>query len=390
MSPAASLQLVEGVEVVRHRGWAALAAPMASSCLRLDVDEADWIEGALTGDRHLHVDDARFDELAEALVSEKFIVGSAAPRLRSRRWRISVQGVELYAVGKIFGQAHRSLLKHLFHPVVGGIFAVIAVLGTAALAVQLIADVPMATQTMNPFAAALLVLVVDLVATLLHESAHGVVLARYGRAIRSVGFGFYWGAPCFFVDATEALLLPSRRRMLQSAAGPLADVILAGSASLLAVVFPQPLKGVLLLIAVLIWLDVIVNLVPFLELDGYWVVADYLDRPGLRADAQVAAGLMFRHPRRAASWLAVYGFAGLLFGAGMVTAALFGWWYILGDVVQGLASDGVLGVLMLIPLVLPVAASWFALICQLGFALHDRARRQRRASGAGLQETTSA
>ena len=43
-----------------------------------------------------------------------------------------------------------------------------------------------------------------------------------------VGIGFYWGALTFYVDASQALFLPRRTRMLQASAGILTDLVVCG------------------------------------------------------------------------------------------------------------------------------------------------------------------
>ena len=42
----------------------------------------------------------------------------------------------------------------------------------------------------------------------------------------------YFGSPAFFVEASDSLMLDRRQRILQSFAGPFAELVLAGFSSL--------------------------------------------------------------------------------------------------------------------------------------------------------------
>ena len=134
--------------------------------------------------------------------------------------------------------------------------------------------------------------------------------------------------------------------MTQSAAGPLSDVVAAGACSVGSLFVHGAPATVLVLHAVFLWLAVITNLVPFLELDGYWVLADHLDRPQLHAESVAAARRMAASPVRGATRLGAYGMVSTLFGAGMLAVGLVAWWAVIGDVVVALAGGGAVGLLI--------------------------------------------
>ncbi len=66
--------------------------------------------------------------------------------------------------------------------------------------------------------------------TFMHELGHAVVISRYHRKVKSAGFLIYFGSPAFFVEATDSLMLERRQRILQSSAGPLTELVIAGVA----------------------------------------------------------------------------------------------------------------------------------------------------------------
>src|SRR4029077_4016403 len=87
----------------------------------------------------------------------------------------------------------------------------------------------------------------------------------------------------------DVLFSARRTAMLQAAAGCITDVVLCGLASLIALGLPAGHSQQLLLeFAALAYVSVLLNLVPLLELDGYWFMADWLDRPTLHHDAIAA------------------------------------------------------------------------------------------------------
>jgi CRP-like cAMP-binding protein len=128
-----------------------------------------------------------------------------------------------------------------------------------------------------------LLLFLDYVMVFVHELGHALVLVHHGRHIKSAGFMIYFGSPAFFVESTDVLLLDKRARLAQSAAGPFADMVVAAVASLIAWAYPHwVFSEVLYKFAVLNYISILMNLIPLLELDGYWLLSEAIDVPDLR------------------------------------------------------------------------------------------------------------
>ena len=72
-----------------------------------------------------------------------------------------------------------------------------------------------------------------------HELGHALVLVKNGRRIKGAGFMIYFGCPAFYVDSSDGLMMDRGQRILQAFAGPYAQGIGAGVASILAWAFPQ-------------------------------------------------------------------------------------------------------------------------------------------------------
>ncbi|RKN66296.1 hypothetical protein D7252_00915 [Microbacterium sp. CGR2] len=123
--------------------------------------------------------------------------------------------------------------------------------------------------------------------TLLHETAHGLTLTRFGGRPRRAGFMLFYLTPAFFVDVTDGWRLPGRwQRVAVALAGPAVHAVVAAIALLAALMLPQPaVDHTLLLLALSCIAIVVVNLVPFVRFDGYIALMSALDEPNLRGRA---------------------------------------------------------------------------------------------------------
>ncbi len=116
-----------------------------------------------------------------------------------------------------------------------------------------------------------------------HELGHALVEVHKGRRIGGAGFMIYFGSPAFFVDASDGLMMDRWWRIAQSFSGPWFELVLAGFASLILYFFPTWGPSELLYrFAILNLFVIFLNLIPMLELDGYWIFADLIQVPDLR------------------------------------------------------------------------------------------------------------
>jgi putative peptide zinc metalloprotease protein len=123
-------------------------------------------------------------------------------------------------------------------------------------------------------------------AVITHEMSHALACKHYRRQVNSGGTIFYMGFPAFYVDTTDAWFLPKKKRIFVSLVGPYTQAFLAGAASLTAIIFPGFfLNPLLYKFAFLSYLSVFVNINPSLELDGYYILVDWLELPGLKTKA---------------------------------------------------------------------------------------------------------
>jgi CRP-like cAMP-binding protein/Zn-dependent protease len=210
--------------------------------------------------------------------------------------------------------------------------------------------------------------------TFMHELGHAVVIARYDRKVKSAGFMIYFGAPAFFVEATDSLMLERRQRILQSSAGPFTELVIAGLAGLAVFLFPGgPLADLLYKFALLNYVVIFMNLIPLLELDGYWILSDLIQVPDLRPRSlqfvQHDLWHKFRERERLTpqEWgLGGYAVAGIAFTIfSFITAFIF-WQVIFGELIltlwRGKIGSKILLVLLAVFLTGPVLRGLLNLI----------------------------
>ena len=128
-----------------------------------------------------------------------------------------------------------------------------------------------------------LLLLLDVVATIVHELGHALAIKHARRTVLAAGFQLYLGHPAFFIDSADIMLSRPRDRIRQAWFGPYSSFVVAGLAAALAWLFPgSGVAHVLFNLAVLTYYTVLLNLIPFLELDGYWMLTDALQTADLR------------------------------------------------------------------------------------------------------------
>jgi putative peptide zinc metalloprotease protein len=124
----------------------------------------------------------------------------------------------------------------------------------------------------------LLVFAILAVSTAFHECGHAAGCAYGGAAPGAMGVGLYVAWPTFYVDVTDAYRLGRAGRLRTDLGGVYfnAMVVLLVVAVYLLTGF-EPLLGFVLLQQV----EMLIQFVPWLRLDGYYVVSDLLGLPDL-------------------------------------------------------------------------------------------------------------
>jgi putative peptide zinc metalloprotease protein len=252
----------------------------------------------------------------------------------SLEWRLTLRDVD-----GLIGRLHDRGGRLLFTPAAAVALGALALAGLAAFVLSA-GPARQGLQASSP-AVLLFLYPATIVSVVLHELGHALATKAAGRRVNGAGVGWYWFGPMAFVDTSDMWLSGRRDRIAVSLAGPAVNAILGGAAALAGVFLSGLAQAVAWQFAFVSYAAVLINLNPLLEYDGYHVLTDLLDRPGLRRRAlgwlgRNLPGALWRPDawRQHATELA-YGLASLLYVTGMVG---FTAWLIRGFVEGRLAG----------------------------------------------------
>jgi putative peptide zinc metalloprotease protein len=210
----------------------------------------------------------------------------------------------------------------------------VSVGGLVAFAGELLrGEDPFASIAGSGVAAIVALVVAYYITILIHESSHALTCKHYGRMVPKGGFLLYYLMPAFYVDVTDAWLEPWRHRIAIFWAGPYSGFFLAGLSALLVWVFPPGIVAtVMFKLAVAAYLTNLLNLMPLLLLDGYWILEQWLEIPQLRDRAIAFVGgplwhLLWTRRRltRRELFFAVFGILSSVYTFFAVFLAIFLW-----------------------------------------------------------------
>ena len=190
-----------------------------------------------------------------------------------------------------------------------------------------------------PVAVLLAVAAASFVTSALHEFGHGAALAHHGGRPSRLGMMLFYLSPAFFCDVTDGWRLGDRTvRVRVALAGILVQLVVAAVAALAALAVPGPWGSALLVLAVTTTVTGLMNLIPFVKLDGYIALMSHVDVPFLRersmtdarrSVARVLYGGRYERELPQVTWAVPFGLASLVFPAVLVLAALRIWFPII-------------------------------------------------------------
>jgi putative peptide zinc metalloprotease protein len=261
----------------------------------------------------------------------------------------------------------------LFTPAAAVLLAVVAVAGLVAFAYVMLGRYGTPFVVASKIGLGGLVFVAGrLAVAAVHETAHGLAMARYGRHVGRAGLKVVLVFPYAFVDTSEAWFEPRRHRIAVSAAGPVSDAFLGGAFALACLTLAAgTLRDICFQLAVGAYLGALMNLNPFVERDGYHILADVLDEPNLRGRARAELARRLRGdasapPSRVLVRYAMWGLAWSVVAA--VAAIVVSLRY--GPALRALLPDAVVD--------LGFAAVWAALLAPAALAVARPLRERSR------------
>jgi putative peptide zinc metalloprotease protein len=120
----------------------------------------------------------------------------------------------------------------------------------------------------------------------LHEWGHALTVKQMGRRVVGGGLGWMYVSPYVYVNTSDMWLAGKWPRIAVTWAGPTVNLIIGSAASLAAVAATDAtVSRFLTQLATINFIFVLANLNPLMELDGYYLLMDWLEIPGLRRKA---------------------------------------------------------------------------------------------------------
>jgi putative peptide zinc metalloprotease protein len=148
----------------------------------------------------------------------------------------------------------------------------------------------------------LLVVGVVVVSAALHELGHAAACSYGGAKPGGMGAGIYIVWPAFYTDVTDAYQLDRRGRLRTDLGGVYVNAIVV---LVIAAVHAATHYEPLVLLMFLLQVQVLQQMLPFLRLDGYYVVSDLVGVPDLfrRIGPVLRSAIPFRRPEPAVAQL---------------------------------------------------------------------------------------
>ena len=193
----------------------------------------------------------------------------ASPRsLLSMRWRVTIVGQRaLEPIARALQVFYAPFL--LVPMLVAVVAAQVWLYATGGVAAS-------AQHTLYTPGALLLVVGLLIAGALFHELGHAAALRYGGGTPRSIGAGLYILYPAFFTDVTDGYRLGRWARVRTDLGGVYFHLIFASALVAAYAASRQPLLPFAVL---LIQMEVVRQLLPFVRLDGYWLLADLTGIP---------------------------------------------------------------------------------------------------------------
>ncbi|HEX4807345.1 MAG TPA: site-2 protease family protein [Bryobacteraceae bacterium] len=125
------------------------------------------------------------------------------------------------------------------------------------------------------------------VSAVIHELSHVMMCDRYGVAVKQVGILFYFLNPGAYADVSAAWMLPERTKRVAIALAGLyvESMFLIFITAFWLVTKFGAFHEIAFVLGLCLFVRIVLNLIPFLRLDGYWALADTIGMPNLRSSA---------------------------------------------------------------------------------------------------------
>ncbi len=132
----------------------------------------------------------------------------------------------------------------------------------------------------------LIILVISSVMTI-HEFAHGLTLKHFGGKVEEMGFLVLYFIPAFYCNVSDAWMLKKREKIWVTLAGSYIQIFIWSMAVIgWRLMAEETLANRIFMIVIAIsGLQTLLNFIPLIRLDGYYLLSDSMEIPNLRPRA---------------------------------------------------------------------------------------------------------
>lgn len=258
-------------------------------------------------------------------------------------------------------------VKWLFNPVSICVILLFALSGFIPLAHEIaeshfLLSKPILAIYYRPLVLIELLVLISLVA-MLHEFAHALTCKHFGGNVHRIGIMFYLCMVIFFADASAAWGFRSKwKRIAVAAAGPILNLVVMSACFWIWHLERddvQPEHCIWFLLGLFCLFSTVLNFMPFIKMDGYYMLADLTGMPTLREKSfaylrQKLFGLFgfgskekqFQPEGREKWILWSYGLAGTAFGVLFIAYPVIEFIHFIIHVHSGKAMTVFLGVIV--------------------------------------------
>ena len=130
-----------------------------------------------------------------------------------------------------------------------------------------------------------LFLIIGFLVGSVHELAHGLTCTYFGGEVHEVGFMLIYLQPALYCNVSDAWLFPEKsKRLLVGLAGPYFELFLwaLGTIAWRLTDVETWINYLALVVMASSGIKTLLNFNPFIKLDGYYLLSDYLEIPNLR------------------------------------------------------------------------------------------------------------
>lgn len=173
---------------------------------------------------------------------------------------------------------------------------------------------------------------VGLICLALHELGHAMAMKWAKAKIIRGGVALYLGLPIMFVDTTAVWAKRRYQRVITASAGIAVNLTICALAALAAQFIQDPFwQRVVWEIFLVNTFTIGLSLIPFIKLDGYYILIDLIGIPNLSAKAHEELKLLTKHPldfqyTRHNITLAIFGLLSSIASVLLLLFSISYWW----------------------------------------------------------------